>query len=354
MALIIIIGLLLCVLGVISRHTHTPEPIVFLLGGLLMAQFPELHLMGMDIPALRSFSIPPEWILPIFLPPLLMEAAYFTSLRDLRANWRPILLLAFGLVLVTPFAVGYVAEFYIPDMSLMAAIVLGAIISPPDAVAAIAILRRVHVPKRIVQILEGETLLNDATGLVFYQLAIIALVTGHFSPVEASRDFLWMITGGPVIGIAMGYCFTKIFGLIQERSVEILSTFLIPYLAYFLAESLHTSGVFAVVATGLTIGWYAPSIFKPSFRMPYEAVWHMAVYIMNALAFILIGLHMPECGKPFNAVYQLAAILLCDYRLWYGHGRALCLCVYRHLWSCACFHRAFARVIPTHLGRMCL
>ncbi len=284
MAVILIAILALCVLGVIARRLHIPEPIVFLLGGLAMAKFA----------IFQDFTIAPSWILPIFLPPLLMEAAYFTSLRDLRANWRPILLLAFGLVLVTPFAVGYVAEFYIPDMGLTAAIVLGAIISPPDAVAAISILRRVHVPKRILQILEGETLLNDATGLVFYQLAIVVLITGHFSPLFAARDFAWMITGGPVIGIILGYLFIRIFPLIKESSIEIICTFLVPYLGYFLAESCQTSGVFAVVTTGLTIGWYAPTVFKPAFRIPYEAVWHMAVYILNAIAFVLIGLHMPE------------------------------------------------------------
>lgn len=284
MAEILTILFALCGLGILARRTYIPEPIVFLLGGVALGQFA----------IFRDFTIPPELILPIFLPPLLMEAAYYTSLRDLRANWRPVLLLAFGLVLVTPFAVGYVSEYFIPDMSLAAAIVLGAIISPPDAVAAISILRRVHVPKKIVQIVEGETLLNDATGLVFYQLAVVALITGHFSLGIATRNFFWMITGGPVIGLALGFLFIKAFPLIKERSIEIITTFLVPYLAYFVAESIHTSGVFAVVVTGLTIGWYAPNVFKPSFRIPYEAVWHMAVYILNAIAFVLIGLHMPE------------------------------------------------------------
>ncbi len=265
----------------LAQRVRLAPPIAFVLAGMALA----------ILPAFRNFHIEPELLLLLFLPPLLTEAAYFTSLRDFKRNLKPITQLAVGLVVVTTCATAYVMHWLLPEFGLATGFVLGAIISPPDAVAAVAVTKRVKLPKRISTILEGESLVNDATGLVLYKFAVMAVVTGSFSLVDASLHFVWMGFAGGLLGWALAYFYMRIFPLIKELSVEILSTFLLPYAAYLAAEALQASGVLAVVAYGVTVGWYAPQRFGPNFRIPAQAVWRMVSFVLNGLVFLLIGLH---------------------------------------------------------------
>jgi len=273
----------LCVVAYLAQRTGVANPIAFVAGGMVLGL----------LPGFRNFVFPPDILLLIFLPPLLTSAAYFTSLRDFKANKRPILQLALGLVVFTCVVTAYAIHWLEPRISIPLGFVLGAIISAPDAVAAVSLTKHTFLPKRIMTILEGESLVNDATGLVLYQFAVAAVVTGAFSLASASVHFLWMIGSGVFLGWGMGWCFMRIFPYIREMSVEILSTFLISYAAYIAAEEIHSSGVLAVVSLGLTVGWYAPSVFKPVFRIPANAIWNMVNFVLEGLVFLLIGLHFP-------------------------------------------------------------
>jgi monovalent cation/hydrogen antiporter len=281
--LFLIFLLVICVVAYLARRIKIATPIAFVLAGMALAL----------VPGLPTFQIPPDLILLLFLPPLLTEAAYFTSLRDFKANLRPILQLAIGLVVATCIVTAYLLNWLVPGIGLAAGFVLGAIISPPDAVAAFSMTREVKIPRRLMIILEGESLVNDATGLVLYKFAVAAVVLGTFSLQEASLHFVWMVVSGLGIGWLLGWTYMRLFPHIKEMSVEILSTFLVPYISYILVESLHGSGVLAVVITGLTVGWYAPQRFTPAFRVPAKAVWDMVSFVLNGIVFLLIGLHFP-------------------------------------------------------------
>src|SRR5467141_532497 len=192
----IFVGLLLAVaiLALLARKLHIPYPILFVIGGLLLGLIPKLPKVRLD----------PELVFVFFLPPLLYPAALFTSWRDFRANLRPISLLAVGLVLFTTASVGFLANYFIKDLPLAAGFVLGAIISPPDAIAASAIAQRLRIPRRIVTILEGESLVNDATALVAFRFAVAAVVTGTFSFERAAGQFVLVGLGGIVVGLVAG------------------------------------------------------------------------------------------------------------------------------------------------------
>jgi CPA1 family monovalent cation:H+ antiporter len=182
----------------------------------------------------------------------------------------------------------------LPDATLATGFVLGAIVSPPDVVAAIAVIRGLRVPKRIVTVLEGESLINDATGLILYKFAVAAVVTGHFSAAQAGVHFLWMVACGTGIGLAIGVIILKLIPRIRELPVQILMTFVAPYSAYLLTEAVEGSGVLAVVALGLYVGWNSPSISTPHFRIPAQAVWKMVTFVLDSLVFLLIGLKVPS------------------------------------------------------------
>ena len=199
-------------------------------------------------------------MLVVFLPPLLYSAAFFSSLRDLRANVRPISFLAVGLVLATTFAVGAAAHWAIEGMSWTAALVLGAIVSPTDPVAATAIARRLGVPRRIVTVVEGESLINDGTGLVVYRFAVAAAVTGSFSLWEAGARFLLNGAGGVVVGLAVAWLVAQLRLRLDNPPVEIVVSLLSGYFAYLPAEALGVSGVLAAVPAGIYLGWRAPEL----------------------------------------------------------------------------------------------
>jgi CPA1 family monovalent cation:H+ antiporter len=280
--IILFLLLLAVALGWVARRLNFPYPIALVIGGAALGFLPELP----------QFPFDPQFILVLVLPPILYQAALLTSWRDFRANVRPIGLLAVGLVIATTLAVGAALKFVVPDIPWAAAFVLGAIVSPPDAVAATAILSRLNVPRRVVTILEGESLVNDASGLVLYKFAVAAVLTGTFSLVDASAQFVGVAIGGVIVGVLLGRFFVFIHRHLGDVFIEVLTTLSVPYISYILAESLHVSGVLAVVAAGLVRGRYSPEIVSAEMRIIARSVWNLLVFLLNSLVFILIGLQL--------------------------------------------------------------
>jgi CPA1 family monovalent cation:H+ antiporter len=298
----IILGLLLAVaaLATLATRLGVPYPILLVLGGSALG----------FVPGLPSVELDPEVVFLLFLPPLLYVSAIFTSWRDFRANIRPISLLAIGLVLMTTFVVGAVVHT-VTGLPWAAAFVLGAIVSPTDAIAATAVAQRLGVPRRIVTILEGESLVNDATGIVAYRVAVAAVVTGAFSIWEAGLQFVVGAAGGVGAGFAVGWLVVWARRHLSEGpSVQNIVSLLTPFVAYLAAEELphslwemlhelygvpgdlHFSGVLAVVTTGLYLGRKGPYITSSGTRLQGYATWELITFLLNGLIFILIGLQL--------------------------------------------------------------
>jgi len=267
-------------LNALARRLLIPYPILLVVGGLLLAL----------VPGLPSVRLDPDIVFLIFLPPILWAAAYFTSFRDFSANTRPIALLAVGLVLATTAAVAVIAHAVVPGLGWAGAAALGAIVSPPDAVAAVAILRRLNIPRRVVVVLEGESLVNDATALVLYRTAVGAMVTGSFSLGEAAKDFVVAAVGGVAIGLAVSGLAGLALRWARDSLTEIAITLLAPYIAWSLAERAGTSPVLACVAGGLLLRRFVSSAVPPATRLQARAVWDLLVFALNGVIFILIGL----------------------------------------------------------------
>jgi CPA1 family monovalent cation:H+ antiporter len=299
-----ILGLLVLVaaLAWLANRLRVPYPIPLVVGGLVMAFVPHLPKVELD----------PHLVFVLFLPPILYYAGTHTSWRDFKANIRPIAFLAIGLVLFTTLAVALTAHFA-AGMSWAAAFVLGAIVSPPDAVAATAILQRLGVPRRVVTILEGESLVNDATALVTYQFAVAAVVSGKFSLSAAAVKFVAAGTGGVVVGLLAGMLIAWVRPRLREPLVENAVSLLTPYVAYLPAEWLGLSGVLAVVTCGIYIARRLGRISTAQVRLRAYAVWDTVIFILNGLIFILIGLQISRIswtrGWANYAVFvSLAAI----------------------------------------------
>ncbi len=298
----VILFLMLCAvaLGWVARHFRFPYPIALVIGGGALGFVPQLPQLPFD----------PQLILVLVLPPILYQAALLTSWRDFKGNIRPIGLLAIGLVIVTTLAVGAVLKLVVPEIPWAAAFVLGAIVSPPDAVAATAILSQLKIPRRVVTVLEGESLVNDASGLVLYKFAVAAVLTGTFSLLDASIQFAGVSIGGVAIGILMGLLFVFIHRHLGDTFIEVLTTLSVPYIAYILAESLHASGVLAVVAAGLVRGRYSPEIVSAEMRIIARSVWNLLVFLLNSLVFILIGTQLSGIAGRLSA-YSPAQLFYC-------------------------------------------
>ena len=278
---IMLLGVMLA-LTTLSRRLLIPYPILLVIGGLCLAL----------IPGLPTVRLNPDLVFLVFLPPILWAAAYFTSLREFRANLRPISMLAVGLVFATTAAVAAIAHWVLPGLSWAGAIMLGAIVSPPDAVAATAIARRLGIPRRIVTILEGESLVNDATALVLYRTATGAIVTGTFVWSETLIHFLLTAMVGIAVGLVVGAATRSILRMTDDSFVESALTLLAPYVAWVLAETVHASAVLACVAGGFYVRRYFSAAVAPTTRLQSRAVWDIVVFILNGLIFILIGLQL--------------------------------------------------------------
>jgi len=285
----VVLFLMMCAVALrwVARHFKFPYPIALVIGGALLGFVPRLPQLQFD----------PQFLLVLVLPPILYQAALLTSWHEFKANIRPIGLLAIGLVIATTLAVGATLKLLIPDIPWAAAFVLGAIVSPPDVAAATAILSRLNIPRNVVTVLEGESLVNDASGLVIYKFAVAAVLTGAFSLWEASVQFVGVAVGGVVIGVVMGRLFVFIHRYLGDAFIEVLTTLAVPYVTYIIAESLdvagvHASGVLAVVAAGIVRGRYSPEIVSAEMRIIARSVWNLLVFLLNTLIFILIGVQL--------------------------------------------------------------
>ena len=306
---IVIFGVLVAIAGlaVLARVVGVPYPILLVLGGLALG----------FVPGIPRIELSPDLVLLIFLPPLLYGAAFFTSLRDLRANLRAITLNAVGLVIVTMLAVAVVGHFVV-GLPWPVAFVLGAIVSPTDPVAPATTLRELRAPRRLVTVIEGESLANDWTALVLYRIAIAAVLSGTFSLWEAGGRFVLTGIGGLAVGLAIGFLIRAVRRRIDDPPTEITISILSGYAAYLPAEGLGLSGVVAAVTVGIYMGWHTPELTTPIMRIQGVSVWEILTFLVNAVLFLLIGLQMPGVLEDLSG--QSAAALL-------GWAAAVCAVV---------------------------
>jgi monovalent cation/hydrogen antiporter len=281
----LVLGLLIAVaaLVTVARRLGITYPIFLVIGGLGLGLVPRVPRIQVD----------PDLIFLIVLPPLLYIAGYFTPVRSLRANLGTISSLAVGLVIVSACAVATLAHALIPGISWAAAFALGAIVAPPDAIAATAVTRRLAVPRQIVTILEGESLLNDATALTIYSIALAAAAGAVFSPTGSVVTFAGAILGGCAIGLGVGWVIAHVRARIEDTPVEMTISLLTPYAAFLPADRLGVSGVIATVAAGLYLGHRGSRIMGADARLTGRAVWETITFLLNGFVFIVMGLEVP-------------------------------------------------------------
>jgi CPA1 family monovalent cation:H+ antiporter len=291
------------VLGVAARRVRVPYPILLVVGGLVLGLQPWLSPVQLD----------PQLVFLLFLPPLLYAAAFKTEWADFRGQLRAISMLAVGLVLFTTAAVAAVAHYWI-GLPWACAFVLGAIVSPPDAVAAVAVTSRLKVPPLVVTLLEGESLVNDATALVVLRVAVAAVAAGAFSVAEAGVQFVTVAAGGIALGLAGGWLAIRLHNWLDRRDLAdakltITITLLTPYAVYLPAEHLHVSGVLAAVAAGLWVGTRCEAVFTPELYEEARAVWDWVDFLLNSLIFILIGFELRPVLEGLDGTYTPTDLL---------------------------------------------
>ena len=287
----------------LARRINVPYPIPLVIGGVVLGL----------LPGMPEIELDPDMVLLVFLPPLLYSAAFFSDLRALRYNARPISMGAIGLVLATTGAVALVAHDVI-GTSWALSFALGAIVSPTDPVAATAIMRNVGAPRRIVNLVEGESLVNDATALVAYRVAVAAAIGGSFSAVDAGFEFLLAAVGGVAIGLAVAFVIAEIRRRLNDPVTEITISLLTAYAAFIPADELGLSGVLAAVSAGVYLGWRAPELISPETRLQAFGTWEVLIFLLNATLFILIGLQLPVIvdgleGTPVGEVVGYSALV---------------------------------------------
>jgi CPA1 family monovalent cation:H+ antiporter len=306
----------------LTNNKKLPYPILLIFAGLVIG----------FIPALPNLALDPDVVFILMLPPLLYDAASKTSWHEFRTAIRPISALAITLVFFTTLAVAVTAHYLIDGFSWPLAFVLGAVVSPPDAVAASGIIKGLGLNKRVVTILEGESLVNDASALIAYRYAVTAVTTGSFVLWQAGLEFLWVASAGILIGIAMGYLFVESHRRITNNPVvETCFTLLAPFLSYLAAEQLHVSGVLAVVCTGLVIAWKSPEVFSYQARMRTRILWDTLIFLLHGFVFIMIGLQLPAIVKGLGN-YPFTQML------GYGLLISLVTIVVRFIWVFAGVH----------------
>jgi len=303
---LLILGLCVAIpaLSVIARLVGVPYPIVLVLGAIPIG----------FVPGVPDVELDPELVLVIFLPPLLYVAAFFGDLRAIRADARALSMTSIGLVLVTTCFVAVVGHELI-GLPWAVAFALGAIVSPTDPVAATSIARQLGVPRRLVTLIEGESLVNDSSALIAYRVAVAAAIGGSFSLFDATVDFVVAVVGGIAIGLLVGAAVAEVRRRLDDIPVEITISLFTGYAAYLPAEELGVSGVLAAVTAGLYPGWLAPQISTAQMRMEGTAVWELIVFLLNAVLFVLIGLQLPSILDAVSGIevgtlvgYALATI----------------------------------------------
>jgi CPA1 family monovalent cation:H+ antiporter len=295
--ILLLIGVL--ILMAIARRLTIPYPIFLVLGGLALSFVPRVPVVHLD----------PDLVFLVFLPPVLWAAAYFTSLRDFRFSLRTITLLAVGLVVATTVGVAAVARTIVPGMSWAAAFALGAIVSPPDAVAATAIARKLRLPHRLVTVLEGESLVNDATAIVLYRAAVAVGATGMFVASATVWQFVLAAAGGVAVGLLVGALARIALRATDDSLAAIAITLVAPYAAWILAERLHVSPVLGCVAGGIYVRQGFSEITSPIVRIQARAVWDLHVFVLNGVIFVLIGLQIGvirQTGIPGGLAHVIA------------------------------------------------
>ena len=292
--------LFIVVFGLLARRFETPYPIVMVVGGLLLG----------CVPGIPHITLNPDLIFLVVLPPLLYAAAWNTSWRDFRYNFVSIFFLAFGLVGFTVAGVALLAPRVFEGFDWRLGFVLGAVMAPTDAIAATSIARRIGLPNRVVDILEGESLINDATGLLALQFATALLVQKHVPAVSNGiLTLAWLTAGGIGLGLLVGFVVDYIERRINDGPVEITLSILIPYAAYFAAQEVHASGVLAVVSCGLFLSRRSANFFSPAVRIQAYSVWDSLNFVLNGLVFVLIGLQLPAILASIRG-YSLGTLFL--------------------------------------------
>jgi Na+/H+ antiporter len=302
-------------LGVLSNKYKFPLPIILVLSGLAISL----------VPGLPVIELNPEVVFLVFLPPLLYGAAWNTSWHDFKASIRPIGFAAVGLVLITTTIVAITAHFLIDGLSWPIAFLIGAIVSPPDAVAASSVTKGLGLTPRLVALIEGESLVNDASGLIAYKYAIAAVAAGSFFFWNAGLNFLIVSAAGIAIGLAVGFLLYTIHKrFICDDVIDVTLTLLTPFASYLLAERFHVSGVLAVVTTGLYLSYRSSEIFSHQSRVMAYTVWEVVIFILNGLIFILIGLQLRSVVTGISD-YPLSSLV------WYGISISLVVILIRFL-----------------------
>ena len=270
------------ILAAAARRVGAPYPVFLAVGGALLAW----------LPVETPFTLPPELALALFVAPVLLDAAYDASLRDLKDNWAPVAGLVIFAVGFTTIAVALLVRALVPDMAWAPAIALGAIVAPPDAVAATAVLRQLRPPHRILTILEGESLLNDASALLIYRLAVGAVAANGFSAADVAPAFLLSVAGSLVAGPALGWLALQLFGRVRHVPTAIILQFVTTFGVWLLAERLALSAVLTTVCYAAWVARTSPARTPARLRIPTYAVWETVVFALNVLAFIFIGLQL--------------------------------------------------------------
>lgn len=307
---------LVFVLIMLGRKLGISAPLALLTGGLFIG----------FIPGMPVITISPQLVFLIFLPPLLYEAAWYTSWNDFWKWRRAIGLLGFGLVIFNALIVAFVADALIPGFTLAMGFLLGGIISPPDAVAATSVLKGLPVPKRIVAILEGESLINDASSLVVFRFALAAVMTGRFVFAEAAKDFVLVTIAGAAIGIIIANVFYALHRFLPTTpDIDTALTFISPYVMYLTAEQFHYSGVMAVVSGGLFLSYRSHEILTHQSRVQATGAWSTLIFVLNSLVFILMGLQLPVIASGISEYSLFQAVML-------GIGFSVLCIIIRLVW----------------------
>ncbi|MFE1602682.1 cation:proton antiporter [Methylobacterium sp. ID0610] len=325
---IICVLLAAVLMAALARRVGAPFPAFLALGGAGLA----------FVDAVPDLRLDPDLALALFLAPVLLDAGYDTSLRDLRVNWLPITGLVVGAVGVTTAAVAGIVHWLVPDMPLAACIALGAIVAPPDAVAAVSILRHVPLPHRLVTILKGESLFNDASSLLIYRLAVPAAVSGSFALQDAVPTFLVGVVGSLIAGPVLGWLYTRVQRYFPDAPSAIVLQFIGTFGIWLLAERVGLSGVLTVVSYAITVARISPATTPPHLRVPSYAVWETAVFVLNVLAFVLIGLQIgpileglsPEERSRYAVIAGVVFVTVVLVRLAWVLGATACGRIWRH------------------------
>lgn len=311
----IVLLTIIVIVGQLFSKSAQPISLLLVLVGMLFSFIPDLPTMKLN----------PDLVLYVFLPLLLYQISTFSSWKDVKKNIRPIALLSVGHVIFITILVAIVIHTLIPELGWPLAFVVGAIISPPDDVAIVAIAEKIRMPDRIVTILEGEGLLNDATALILFRFALVAAITHQFSLFQAVYSFIFVIVGETLYGLALGHFMGQLRLRIHNNMLHIIASFLTPFLAYLPAEMLGGSGVLATVVTGFVIGNFYAIRFTPDFRLVSRAIWPALAFAIQSILFLLIGLNMKSILENISSLSPYSLLL-------YGSAMMATVIIGRFIW----------------------